>query len=58
MNMSATNGTHGTHVGTQNNDNYEAQITALVKNNNKITRKQMTAELSVSLRTVQRIVTN
>ena len=50
---SATVGTHVTQNGTQS---YESQIISLIKENNKITRKQMAAELSVSLRTVQRII--
>ncbi|MBR1390509.1 MAG: hypothetical protein IJ567_03535 [Lachnospiraceae bacterium] len=51
--MSATDGTHGTRSGTHE---YETQIIDLVKGNNRITRKQMASELSVSLRTIQRII--
>ena len=54
--VSAKDGTHGTHDGTHGTHNYEAQIIALVKKNNKITRKQMAEELSIGLRTVQRII--
>lgn len=54
--MSAKPGTNGTHNGTHNDQYYESKIIALIKENNKITRKQMASELSLSLRTVQRII--
>lgn len=52
------NGTHsGTHNGTQiKKEEYEATIVKLIKENNRITRKQIASELSVSLRTVQRLL--
>ena len=57
--MSAILGTqNGTHSGTQQNTDtdYGKKILSLVKENNKITRKEMAHELSVSLRTIQRII--
>jgi len=50
------NGTHGTQNGTHSDMSYEEQILNLVRMNNKITRKQMAQTLSISLRTVQRIL--
>lgn len=67
MGMSAKSDSHGTQYGTQygtqavtaesdKKADYAAQILTLVRSNNKITRKQMAGKLSVSLRTVQRII--
>lgn len=50
------NGTHGTQNGTHSDMSYEEQILNLVRMNNKITRKQMAQTLSISLRTVQRVL--
>ncbi|MCD7764271.1 MAG: putative DNA binding domain-containing protein [Lachnospiraceae bacterium] len=50
------NGTHGTQSGTHSGMSYEEQILNLVRMNNKITRKQMAQTLSISLRTVQRVI--
>lgn len=52
---------NGTQVGTQSgidseNGGYEHRILSMIKTNNKITRKQIASELSVSLRTVQRML--
>ncbi|MCD8362905.1 MAG: putative DNA binding domain-containing protein [Lachnospiraceae bacterium] len=52
----ADEGANGTQYGTQSNLSYEKQILNLVRKNNKVTRKQMAKTLSVSLRTVQRIL--
>ncbi|MCC8060587.1 MAG: HTH domain-containing protein [Clostridiales bacterium] len=50
------NGTHGTQNGTHSDTSYEEQILNLVRMNNKITRKQMAKTLSISPRTVQRVI--
>ncbi|MBO6159173.1 MAG: putative DNA binding domain-containing protein [Firmicutes bacterium] len=54
----SANGTHsGTQTGTHSGgEGYETQIRSMIKANNKITRKQIAEALSVSLRTVQRIL--
>ena len=54
--MSAKNGTLGTQNGTQEAPSYKAQIIAMVQKDNKISRKKMAEKLSVSLRTIQRII--
>lgn len=54
--MSARNGTLGTQNGTQEAISYKAQIIAMVQHDNKISRKKMAEKLSVSLRTIQRII--
>ena len=52
-----TKSANGTHSGTQSGDDgYVSQILSMIKSNDKITRKQIAAELSVSLRTVQRML--
>lgn len=54
--MGANGGTHDTQAGTHYRQDHKQQIIALVQRNSKITRKQIAEELSVSLRTVQRII--
>lgn len=56
LDMSARDGTRDTHAGTRAEKANEAVIIELIRKNNKITRKQIAEELSISLRTVQRIL--
>lgn len=50
-------GTHdGTHEETVQKETYEDAIISMVKENNKITRKEMAEKLSISLRSLQRII--
>lgn len=50
----------GTHDGTHHEEKirefYESSILAMVKSNNRITRKEMAEKLSISLRSLQRII--
>ena len=55
--VSANHGTQsGTQSGTQINVDQINRILEMVRQNNKVTRKQMADDLSVGLRTVQRII--
>ncbi len=57
--LSANFGTQdGTQSGTHQDTDSKAKILSLVKMNQKITRREIAEELSVSLRTVQRIINN
>ena len=58
-------GTQSNEIGTQSNEIgthrhkievYKTQIIFLIKENNKLTRKQIASKLSISIRTVQRII--
>lgn len=54
----SVNGTHlGTHGGTRGEkENSVARIITLIRENKKITRRELAAELSVSVRTIQRLL--
>ena len=55
--LSAINDTqHGTHDGTQQGTGYHDKVLGLIQKNNKITRQQMAEALSLSTRSVQRIL--
>ena len=50
-------GTHGgTHDEEKIRESYESGILSMVKSNNRITRKEMAEKLSISLRSLQRII--
>lgn len=50
-------GTHsGTHDEEKIRESYESSILSMVKSNNRITRKEMAEKLSISLRSLQRII--
>lgn len=58
--MSANVSHSGTHDGTHHEEkireSYESTILAMMKSNNRITRKEMAEKLSISLRSLQRII--
>ena len=56
--QSDVNGTQSAEIGTHRHkiELYKTQIIVLIKENNKLTRKQIASKLSISIRTVQRII--
>ena len=58
--MSANVPHDGTHGGTYDEEkireSYESGILSMVKSNNRITRKEMAEKLSISLRSLRRII--
>ncbi len=46
----------GTHDEEKIRESYESGILSMVKSNNRITRKEMAEKLSISLRSLQRII--
>jgi ATP-dependent DNA helicase RecG len=56
--QSDVNGTQSNEIGTHRHkiEVYKTQIIVLIKENNKLTRKQIASKLSISIRTVQRII--